>query len=140
MFGAIPAIALNTMTWNGVQGVDSVRRSCNLGERPYLHWILNGVDKGANPLTLILGGTGNGQYLGVRANPTNGAYHFNTGFFTLNGLTANVPDVPGGNNLVISDGCAGGQTTVPEFPTIALPIAAVIGLVFFFQHRKRKEK
>jgi hypothetical protein len=31
-------------------------------------------------------------------------------------------------------------TPIPEFPTIALPIAAVIGLVFFFQHKKRKEE
>lgn len=29
---------------------------------------------------------------------------------------------------------------IPEFPTVALPIAAVIGLVFFFQHRKKKEE
>ncbi len=29
---------------------------------------------------------------------------------------------------------------IPEFPTIALPIAAVIGLVFFFQQRKNKEE
>ena len=29
---------------------------------------------------------------------------------------------------------------IPEFSTIALPIAAVIGLVFFFQHKKRKEE
>jgi hypothetical protein len=29
---------------------------------------------------------------------------------------------------------------IPEFPTVALPVAAVIGLVFFFQHRKRKEE
>jgi hypothetical protein len=29
---------------------------------------------------------------------------------------------------------------VPEFSTIALPIAGVIGLVFFFQHKKRKEE
>jgi hypothetical protein len=29
---------------------------------------------------------------------------------------------------------------IPEFPTIALPIAAVIGLVFFFQNRKKKEE
>ena len=28
---------------------------------------------------------------------------------------------------------------IPEFPTVALPIAAVIGLVFFFQHKKKKE-
>jgi hypothetical protein len=29
---------------------------------------------------------------------------------------------------------------VPEFSTIALPIAAVIGMVFFFQNRKKKEE
>lgn len=30
-------------------------------------------------------------------------------------------------------------TNIPEFPTVALPVIAVIGLLFFFQHRKRKE-
>lgn len=34
----------------------------------------------------------------------------------------------------------GHGTPIPEFPTVALPIAAVIGLVFFFQHRKKKEE
>jgi hypothetical protein len=29
-----------------------------------------------------------------------------------------------------------GQTEVPEFPTIALPVAAIIGLTFFMQRRK----
>ncbi len=33
----------------------------------------------------------------------------------------------------------GGQV-IPEFPTVALPIAAVIGLVFIFQHKKKKEE
>ncbi len=32
------------------------------------------------------------------------------------------------------------SVNIPEFPTIALPIAAVIGLVFFFQHKKKKEE
>jgi hypothetical protein len=31
-----------------------------------------------------------------------------------------------------------GFTLIPEFPTVALPIAAVIGLVFFFQQKKIK--
>jgi hypothetical protein len=30
--------------------------------------------------------------------------------------------------------------SIPEFPTVALPIAAVIGLVFFFQQRKNKKE
>jgi hypothetical protein len=33
-----------------------------------------------------------------------------------------------------------GGNPIPEFPTIALPIAAVIGMVFFFQHKKKKEE
>jgi hypothetical protein len=30
----------------------------------------------------------------------------------------------------------GGITEIPEFPTVALPIAAILGLAFFFQRRK----
>jgi hypothetical protein len=30
-------------------------------------------------------------------------------------------------------------TSIPEFPTVALPVAAVIGLVFLFQNKKKKE-
>ena len=30
-------------------------------------------------------------------------------------------------------------TQIPEFPTIALPVVAVIGLLFLFQRGKRKE-
>ena len=31
-------------------------------------------------------------------------------------------------------------TTVPEFTTIAIPVAAILGLVLFYSHRKRKEE
>ena len=30
-------------------------------------------------------------------------------------------------------------TSIPEFATIAIPVAAILGLVLFFNHRKRKE-
>ena len=34
-----------------------------------------------------------------------------------------------------------GQTTpIPEFSTIAIPIASILGLLFFFNHRKRREE
>lgn len=33
-----------------------------------------------------------------------------------------------------------GRKVIPEIPQVALPIAAVIGLVFFFQQRKIKEE
>jgi hypothetical protein len=32
----------------------------------------------------------------------------------------------------------GGITHVPEFSTIAIPVAAIFGLLFFFNHRKRR--
>ncbi|WP_406662562.1 PEF-CTERM sorting domain-containing protein [Methanolobus sp. ZRKC3] len=28
------------------------------------------------------------------------------------------------------------QTDIPEFPTIALPVVAILGLAFFFQRRR----
>ena len=31
-------------------------------------------------------------------------------------------------------------TTIPEFATIAIPVAAILGLVLFFNHRKRKRE
>ncbi|MBU4222554.1 MAG: PEF-CTERM sorting domain-containing protein [Euryarchaeota archaeon] len=30
--------------------------------------------------------------------------------------------------------------SIPEFPIVALPLAAVLGLVFFFQQRKIKKE
>lgn len=33
-----------------------------------------------------------------------------------------------------------GHAVVPEFATVAIPIAAVLGLVFIFQQRKKKEE
>ena len=34
---------------------------------------------------------------------------------------------------------ASDSVAVPEFPTIALPVAAILGLAFFFQRRKEEE-
>ena len=31
-------------------------------------------------------------------------------------------------------------TPIPEFSTIAIPIASILGLLFFFNHRKRRER
>ena len=33
----------------------------------------------------------------------------------------------------------GGYTHVPEFTTIAIPVASILGLLFFFNHRKRRK-
>jgi len=49
------------------------------------------------------------------------------------------PGTTGGENAAVSRTVKGVITPIPEFPTVALPIAAVIGLVFFFQQKKIKE-
>ncbi len=55
------------------------------------------------------------------------------------------PDNPGGQQAEIShvtfcfkeDDTGGpGEVPIPEFPTVALPIAAILGLAFLFQRRK----
>jgi hypothetical protein len=53
----------------------------------------------------------------------------------VTGLT--IPD-SATTSLKLGDGeCGGGQQQeIPEFPTIALPIAAILGLAFYFQRRK----
>jgi len=46
-----------------------------------------------------------------------------------------------GESGIIDFGSASQQfDAIPEFPTVALPIAAVIGLVFLFQQKKRKQE
>jgi hypothetical protein len=60
------------------------------------------------------------------------------------------PSAPVGARYRLDIGAGGGTfvelgsasrplDSIPEFPTVALPIAAVIGLVFFFQNKKKKE-
>ena len=44
-----------------------------------------------------------------------------------------------GTDLVDKLGCYGFET-IPEFATIAIPAAAILGLLFFYSHRKRKEE
>ena len=40
----------------------------------------------------------------------------------------------------VEDGMKIGFTVVPEFATIAIPVAAILGLVLFFNHRKRRKE
>nr|WP_321497928.1 PEF-CTERM sorting domain-containing protein [uncultured Methanolobus sp.] len=73
-----------------------------------------------------------------------GASYMDTGVITVS-LDENAPE---GARYYIEVG-AGGETvefqtasrtieTIPEFPTIALPVAAIIGLAFFMQRRKEE--
>ena len=49
-------------------------------------------------------------------------------------LTVMADDLPGWTASATT-----ATTTIPEFPTIALPIAAILGLAFIFQRRKEEE-
>ena len=45
----------------------------------------------------------------------------------------------GGADYVDYVTCTGFET-IPEFATIAIPVAAILGLLFFYNYRKRKEE
>jgi hypothetical protein len=46
------------------------------------------------------------------------------------------PDGKGVSHAIFGWNGNGSITEIPEFPTVALPIAAILGLAFFFQRRK----
>ena len=140
MVGAIPAAAAS-LTWDHNQGANSLT-TCTSGQTPYLFWVFTtGAGNPSGSEKLIINGH---EYSGTVPGGDSSIVQFKTSFYTLSTLTANVDyneNILGnGNpNLVISHGCTG-DTEIPEFPTIILPIAAIIGLVFFYQHKKKKEE
>lgn len=151
MIGTIPAIAppptppptpdpgSTTIIWEDLQGVP-IEEQCTDGTT-YLLWIFttDGYKTGSPypKLTLVIGGVST-EYNGENHG---GSWHYKTPYYDPASIdSASVfytwtDSGTGQLNLVISHGCS-----IPEFPTVALPIAAVIGLVFFFQHKKRKEE
>jgi hypothetical protein len=64
------------------------------------------------------------------APPATGEYEFQYNGWDNKGVTTGTADMI--TNIYLN--------FIPEFPTVALPIAAVIGLVFFFQQRKNKKE
>ena len=53
--------------------------------------------------------------------------------------TIAIMDVGTGGSIDIGVASVG-ISSVPEFTTIAIPVAAILGLFFFYSHRKRKEE
>ena len=81
-------------------------------------------------------------------NPDNADYYIKVPFtinfittpewrFTLYVYAEN--DVTGKERAKTAYSHDGGYTHVPEFTTIAIPVAAILGLFFFFNHRKRRK-
>jgi hypothetical protein len=134
MLGAIPTEA-DQLYWTG-QGTESVG-TCNEGEPQSMLWIFTFNQYGLNSPAPVLF-IGSTSYQGTM---NGNQYHFTTPYYDPNTLINkvyvdyNVADYRKGQlNLVISHGCS----EIPEFPTVALPVAGVIGLLFFFYHKKRK--
>ena len=51
--------------------------------------------------------------------------------------TGTTPNTASISHITFCFGCGGGnEQEIPEFPTIALPVAAILGLAFFMQRRK----
>jgi hypothetical protein len=115
--------------------------------------------------TLIVSGTG-GALTDLRFNFTHGAsssgwltsgtsWTWIDGGDTSDSLTLDVmntgtaPDIkyqfrlddsyPIGDGFDTAQGTSYG-TSIPEFATIAIPVAAILGLVLFFNHRKRRKE
>ena len=50
-----------------------------------------------------------------------------------------------GTSVVVNPGPGGDEvgrypTPIPEFSTIAIPVASILGLLFFFNYRKRRKE
>jgi|GEM_PF-2916644 len=145
MVGSIPALAgLGSTTWDG-NGADSVG-TCKVGEAPYMHWIFTkdgyNLDPNSVMLTLVVSGIESAPVAMTQSGSGSYDYDLNSasyGPIKLAGTHVDYDVIEAGNGnlvLTISGGCTG--TQVPEFPSVAFPIAAVIGLVFFFQQKKGK--
>jgi len=82
----------------------------------------------------------------VRWNQTSGAGGYERFDLTIKetkGVCANyivrIADTETGKSAELSAATIG-VNAVPEFTTIAIPVAAILGLLFFYSHRKRKEE
>ena len=150
MFGAIPALA-GWMNWDPKrQGIDAngVPESLNdpevCSDSPpnSVQWnfIPGQGNTTVDPINITLSGAMSGTY--DYNTHTGGVYKFIIPYASQNlsevSAVVNFGGDLGRNPvLTVSHGCTG-DNEIPEFPTIALPIAALIGLVFFFQYKKRK--
>ena len=55
-------------------------------------------------------------------------------------LDSNCDGILNGNDRIDSQFGVGFSVDIPEFATIAMPVGAILGLLFFFNHRKHKKE
>ncbi|SFM44652.1 PEF-CTERM sorting domain-containing protein [Methanolobus profundi] len=143
---AATAATLSPLEWDGVKGTDSTQECDDpkFGGDAGIHWVATGHDPAASNYNLTI-------YVDdvlVEWVSPDGIQGNNVDFYTkyynwtevkLNASLEFDGFMDSNADLKISHYCEdgnGGITEIPEFPLIALPVAAIIGLAFFFQRRK----
>jgi hypothetical protein len=143
---ASASVPFDSIDWDGNQGLTSAQLNCNddkapSGEDGYLHWIFIGATNVTYAVILV-----DGEEFPANTYQGNNVDFYTTPYYefdTLKDKTVTVqyalndPDANLDANAMItlSHYCPG-DYEVPEFPTIAVPIAAIIGIAFLMQRRK----
>ena len=130
-------------------GINTRKWSINYGKVYYMpDWYRTVVDPDASP-GLIIGGTevGAATITQIPIDSDNGYPNFVIeGKVSRSQIGSPLKDQL--SNIHITIWCGNDEiiigkfkwTEVPEFATIAIPVAAILGLVLFYNHRKRKEE
>ena len=100
-------------------------------------------DEGAN---ILASGTGDTGVTALSISYTNGVARV----FSVEVTNTGAPGGQYGIKFAANDGAfkwgndasiwAEVESGIPEFTTIAIPVASILGLLFFFNHRKRKKE
>jgi len=143
---APPTVVL-PVEWTG-QGTEPTNVDCTDPKfgapgTPGIHWIATGHNKFYPATDYVLTINVSGVTVET-ATPDNlpipgSAVHFYTDYYDFDNLEATLTFTGAMNdnaNVVISHYCPGEDVEIPEFPTVALPIAAILGLSLIFMRRK----
>ncbi|WP_406656253.1 PEF-CTERM sorting domain-containing protein [Methanolobus sp. ZRKC2] len=138
---APPGPVSSPIEWTG-QGTDS-DEDCedeNFEGAPGIHWVVNGHMEGTTDNYLLtINVSGEVVETATPFKISGKVVHFYTDYYEFDDLEATLTftgTMAKNPQFVISHYCSGNDTEIPEFPTVALPIAAVLGLAFLLQRRK----
>lgn len=141
---AVPPVPVSSpIEWTG-QGTDS-EEDCedeNFDGEAGIHWIATGHIEGTTDnylLTIKVSGVE--EEAVTPSKITGDAVHFYTDYYEFDDLEATLTftgEMDHNAKIVISHYCSegGNGNVIPEFPALALPVAAILGLAFLFQRRK----
>jgi hypothetical protein len=139
------APSYNYIDWNHQNGATFTSEMLDCSgynaENPdtgWLHWVLlhSGSVTGAEIKV------GDGEWIYMDSQQGTNIDFYTEPYYTedeLKSMTVTVRytgTLDGNGFITLSHYCPGENTEVPEFPTIAVPIAAIIGIAFLMQRRK----